>query len=159
MVLEVIMEKWVRVRPTKDEYFMQLALDVAQRSSDPKTQVGSVIVDVNDRVVSTGYNGTPRGFDECTIDWLDRDSIYPIVIHSEINAILYTGSRYEGSKLYVTLSPCKECIKVVSAAGIKKVIFKDKYKDYDIVKVLAERLNVQLVQFEGKLNGQEKTYV
>jgi len=142
-----------RQRPTKDQYFMAIADIVKTRSPDPKTQVGAVLVDRNDRLVATGFNGTPVGFDDESLDWLERDSVYPVCVHAEMNAILYSNSRYDGSKLYVTLSPCKECIKLVAAAGIKVIVFRDKYRDYDIVKVLAEKFNIKLTQFEEEANG------
>ena len=140
-------------RPTKDQYFMAIAEVVKTRSPDPKTQVGAVLVDCNYRLVSTGFNGSPSGFDDESLDWLDRPSVYPICIHAEMNAILYASSRYENSILYVTLSPCSECIKLVASAGISKVIFKNKYRDFDTVEALAKRFNIQLVQFKEETNG------
>lgn len=142
-----------RQRPTKDQYFMAIAEVVKTRSPDPKTQVGAVLVDSKYRLVSTGFNGSPSDFDDESIDWLDRPSVYPICVHAEMNAILYASSRYENSILYVTLSPCSECIKLVAASGIKRVIFKDKYRDFDKVKVLADSFDIQLIQFEEKTNG------
>ena len=142
-----------RQRPTKDQYFMAIADVVKLRSPDPRTQVGAVLVDRNDRLVATGFNGTPVGFDDDQIDWLDRESVYPVTVHAEMNAILYSNSRYDGSKLYTTLSPCKECLKLVAAAGIKIIVFKDKYRDYDVVKVLAEKFNIKLTQFEEETDG------
>lgn len=142
-----------RQRPTKDEYFMAIAEVVKTRSPDPKTQVGAVLVDAGDHLVSTGFNGTPTGFDDDLIDWLDRPTVYPRCAHAELNAILYSSSRYEGSKLYCTLSPCNDCIKLVAAAGIKRVMFKDKYRDFEVTEKLAAEFGIQLVQFEEKKNG------
>lgn len=143
----------IRIRPTKDSYFMGIAESVKLRSPDPKTQVGAVIVDMNNRIISTGFNGPPAGCADSEVDWLDRESVYPIVVHAEMNAILYAGSRFDGSKLYVTLSPCKECIKLVAASGIKSIIYKDRYKDIEQVKKLADFFGVKLIQFEDNSNG------
>lgn len=143
----------IRNRPSKDDYFMNIAEVVKLRSPDPKTQVGAVIVDSKNRIISTGFNGPPAGFPDEGLDWLDRDSVYPVLIHAEVNAILYSSSRFEGSKLYVTLSPCKECIKIVAASGIKTVVFKDKYKDFNITRPLAERFGITLIQLKDHENG------
>ena len=79
-------------RITWDEYFMSIALLSAKRSADPSTQVGACIVDSNNKVVSIGYNGMPRGIDDCNLSWnrngTDLDSKYLYVCHAEFNAIL-----------------------------------------------------------------------
>ncbi len=116
-----------------DEYFTALAILSGQRSKDPNTQVGSCIVDKNNRILSVGYNGLPNGCDDDDFPW-DREgdpieTKYPYVAHSELNAILnYRGGSLEGSKLYVSLFPCNECAKAIIQAGIKEVVYdSDKY--------------------------------
>lgn len=142
-----------RQRPSKDAFFMNIAEAVRDGSPDPKTQVGAVIVDSKKRIISTGFNGTPSGFDDNSIDWSNREEVYPNIIHAEVNAILYSNSKFEGSTLYVTTSPCHECLKIVASAGIKTVIFKNKYKDFDLVEKLAKSFNVKLTQFKEIENG------
>jgi len=140
----------MRTRPSKNKYFMNLAVAVAQRSPDPKTQVGAVLVDQSDRVVGTGFNGPPVGYPDSQLDWDNREEgLYHRIVHAEMNAILYSGSRYdERAKLYVTMSPCKDCIKLIAASGIKTIIYKDMYKDILTVSALAREFGITLQKFE-----------
>ena len=115
-------------RITWEEYFMSLALLSAKRSKDPSTQVGACIVDDDNKVVSIGYNGMPRGIKDEDLSWNkgeDLDSKYLYVCHAEFNAILNTrnGSALNGCTLYVTLFPCNECAKAIVQTGIKKIIY------------------------------------
>lgn len=116
-----------------DEYFMGVALLAAQRSKDPSTQVGACIVDENNRILSTGYNGFPRGCSDDEFPWNRNESEgetkYPFVVHAELNAILNTrGKSLAGSRVYVGLFPCNECAKAIIQAGISEVIYlSDKY--------------------------------
>ena len=118
-----------------DEYFMGVALLAAERSKDPSTQVGACIVDENNRILSTGYNGFPRGCSDDVFPWnrneADGETKYPFVVHAELNAILNTrGKSLVGSRVYVGLFPCHECAKAIIQAGIKEVVFLcDKYKN------------------------------
>ena len=116
-----------------DEYFMAIAELSAQRSKDPSTQVGSVIVDSMNRIVGIGYNGFPRGCSDSEFPWSKEgeDNKYLYVVHAEANAILNkNSSSIEGCKLFTTLFPCNECTKLILQCGIKEVIFKeDKYHD------------------------------
>lgn len=119
-----------------EEYFMGIALLSAQRSKDPSTQVGACIVDRDNKVVSIGYNGMPRGVDDEKIPWghgEGAESKYLYVCHAEFNAILNTrdGSALSGCRIYVTLFPCNECAKAIVQTGIKEVIYlDDKYHDH-----------------------------
>ena len=120
---------------TWDQYFMGIALMSAHRSKDPSTQVGACIVDQNNKILSIGYNGMPRGCSDDDMPW-DRegemlDTKYAYVCHAELNAILnYSGGSLEGAKVYVTLFPCNECAKAIIQCGIKEIIYKsDKYMD------------------------------
>lgn len=107
--------------------FMALAEHVAQWSNDPCTKVGSVIVDfVDKRVVGMGYNGFPRHVDDCEARYEDRDVKYGLVVHAEANAILNANLDRHGSyNLYTTLSPCRECAKLIIQAGISDVYYKE----------------------------------
>jgi dCMP deaminase len=117
-----------------DEYFMGVALLAAERSKDPSTQVGACIVDDNNRILSTGYNGFPKGCSDDVFPWnrneAEGETKYPFVVHAELNAILNTrGKSLVGSKVYVGLFPCNECAKAIIQAGIKEVIYlSDKYR-------------------------------
>ena len=114
-----------------DEYFMGVALLAARRSKDPNTQVGACIVNQENIILSTGYNGFPIGCSDDEFPW-DRDSEdtkYPYVVHAELNAILNAhGRSLRGAKIYVALFPCNECAKAIIQSGIKEVIYlSDKY--------------------------------
>ncbi len=117
-----------------DEYFMGVAALAGMRSKDPNTQVGACIVSDDNKILSMGYNGFPRGCSDEEFPWEREgemlDTKYPFVTHSELNAILnYRGGSLEGTKLYVSLFPCNECAKAIIQAGIKTVVYKsDKYK-------------------------------
>ena len=120
-----------------DEYFCGISRLTAMRSKDPSTQVGSCLVSKDNRILSVGYNGTPARVNDNEMNW-NRDcewlySKYPVVVHSEHNAIAnYRGSQRDliGSKLYVDLFPCSACAKLVVTAGIEEVIYRsDKYAD------------------------------
>lgn len=117
-----------------DEYFMGIAKLAGMRSKDPNSQVGACIVSEDNKILSIGYNGFPKGCSDDEYPW-DRegdpiDTKYVYVVHSELNAILnYRGEGLEGSKLYVSLFPCNECAKAIIQAGIKTVIYDcDKYE-------------------------------
>ena len=116
-----------------DEYFMGVALLASKRSKDPNTQVGACIVDQNNVILTTGYNGFPKGCSDDEFPW-DREgenTKYPYVVHAELNAILNaSGKDLKGSRIYVDLFPCNECAKAIIQSGIKEVIYlSDKYAD------------------------------
>lgn len=105
-----------------DLYYMSLAFMVAQRSFDPNTKCGCILVSKDNRILSTGYNGPIKGINDDKIP-LDRDKLY-YMIHSEINALLsYTGSHDEiqDAKCYVTIQPCHECTRALLQKGIKYI--------------------------------------
>ena len=137
------------MRISWDEYFMNIANVVKTRSLDPKTQVGAVLVSLKDnRIISTGYNSVCAGLNDTLIDWTNRDYIRTIVIHAEMNAVLYAQSKFEDAILYSTLSPCKDCIKLLSATKIRKIIYKDEYKDIDNVKKLCDFFKIELIKIK-----------
>ena len=121
-----------------DEYFMGIALLSAKRSKDPNTQVGACIVSKDNRILSMGYNGAPRGLDDDLMNWSREgeflETKYAYVCHGELNAILNYRGNLEGAKIYVGLFPCNECAKAIIQSGIKEVIYKeDKYAMQDSV--------------------------
>ena len=116
-----------------DEYFMGIAMLAARRSKDPSTQVGACIVSQDNIIISTGYNGMPKGCSDDEFPW-DRtgeETKYPYVVHAELNAILNANGRdLRGSRLYVALFPCNECAKAIIQSGVKEVVYlSNKYKD------------------------------
>lgn len=117
-----------------DEYFMGVALLSGMRSKDPGTQVGACIVSQDNKILSMGYNGFPKGCDDDDFPWARtaetaNETKYPFVTHAELNAILnYRGGSLEGAKIYVALFPCNECAKAIIQAGLKTVVYAcDKY--------------------------------
>lgn len=119
-----------------DHYFMDMANVVKTRSPD-RTKVGAVLVSNTDkRIISTGYNAICSDIPQEIIDWNNRDIVKHMCIHAEANCILYSQSKFEDATLYCTLSPCKDCIKLISATKIKRIVYNEKYKDFEIVSLL-----------------------
>ncbi len=122
---------------TWDEYFMGVAMLSGMRSKDPNTQVGACIVSADNKILSMGYNGFPKGCSDDEFPWCREgaplDNKYFYTTHSELNAILnYRGGSLDGAKIYVTLFPCNECAKAIIQAGITTVVYdSDKYADSD----------------------------
>ena len=137
-----------------DKYFMALAHLSAERSKDPNTNVGAVIVDDMHRIVSIGYNGMPRNCDDDEFPWEREGGFlttkYAFVVHAELNAILNSPRSVNGCTLYVSLFPCNECAKAIIQSGIKKIIYEsDKYAGTEGVIASKKMLNaagVELVQ-------------
>ena len=116
-----------------DEYFMGIAMLAAKRSKDPSTQVGACIVSPDNIIISTGYNGMPKGCSDDEFPWgrTGEETKYPFVVHAELNAILNANGRdLRGSRIYVALFPCNECAKAIIQSGVKEVLYlSDKYAD------------------------------
>lgn len=142
-----------------DEYFMGVALLAAKRSKDPNTQVGACIVDRNNVILTTGYNGFPQGCSDDEFPW-DREgevTKYPFVVHAELNAILNaSGKSLRGSRLYVALFPCNECAKAIIQAGVSEVVYlSDKYADTPATKaskMMLHAAGVKLTRFEPAIS-------
>ena len=121
-----------------NEYFMGVAVLASKRSKDPNTQVGACIVDKNNIILSTGYNGLPYGCsdDEYTWERTGEDTKYKYVVHAELNAILNAqGKDLKNARIFVDLFPCNECAKAIIQSGISEVVYlSDKYADTDSVK-------------------------
>lgn len=125
-------------RPDWDTYFMEIARVVAMRSNCSRRQVAAVIVK-DHRIISTGYNGTPRGIKNCNEGGCPRcNSDVPsgsalgecLCCHGEENAIVqaaYHGIAVKDSTLYTTYSPCLLCAKMIINAGIKEVVYRERY--------------------------------
>jgi len=117
---------------------MELAVNLAKRSHCIKRHVGAVLTK-DTRIISIGYNGPPSGTHNCDVEWPDagcpRDSKggCSLAIHAEQNAILYAvknKTSVEGATLYVTLSPCLSCSRIIYSMGIEKVIYLKSYAEY-----------------------------
>ena len=118
------------MEPTKfDKAYLKMAMEWAKLSYCERKKVGALIV--KDRmIISDGYNGTPSGFDNCCED--DEGLTRWDVLHAEANAILKVArstQSCEGATLYITLSPCKECSKLIHQSGIKRVVYQNGYRD------------------------------
>ncbi len=112
-----------------DKAYLKMALEWGKLSHCKRKQVGALIVR-GGMIISDGYNGTPTGFDNCCEDEFEKTHWY--VLHAEANAILKVAKsthNADGATLYITLSPCKECSKLIVQAGIKRVVFLNEYKD------------------------------
>ena len=151
------MEERPRARPTWDEYFMGIASEVAGRSTCLRRQVGSVIVK-DKRILTTGYNGAPRGLAHCLEVGCLRDELgVPSGerqelcrgLHAEQNAIIQAalhGVSIEGGQLYCTTQPCVLCAKMIINAGIGRVVFAGDYPD-GLGRSLLKEAGVELVRF------------
>jgi dCMP deaminase len=119
-----------------DSAYMRMALEWAKLSHCERKQVGALIV--KDRmIISDGFNGSPSGFENDCED--DEGNTKWYVLHAEANAILKVASSTQsckGSTLYITLSPCKECSKLIHQSGIKRVVYSQEYKDVSGLKFL-----------------------
>ena len=131
------------IRPSWDHYFMLIAKLVSTRSTCNSRPTGAVIVDENHHIISTGYNGALPGHDQCSdlgeeycfrreIGGKDSDK-YNVCKsnHSEANALANAERSVRGCSLYVTLSPCYVCFKLLAAAGIRKIFYEHSYKSID----------------------------
>jgi len=149
------------IKPSFDEIYMELAEKLAMRSHCVKAQVGAVLTK-DTRIVSLGYNGPPAGTHNCDIEWpgigCPRDSkgSCSLALHAEQNAILYATKNnvsMQDATLYVTLSPCIACARVIFTIGIKKVFFKDSYANFkglqhDEGVDFLRRFGVEVIQYK-----------
>ncbi|MEQ9299181.1 MAG: dCMP deaminase family protein [Cyclobacteriaceae bacterium] len=125
-------------KPAFDDIFMELAVNLAKRSHCIKRHVGAVLTK-DTRIISIGYNGPPSGTHNCDVEYPEqgcpRDSKggCSLAIHAEQNAILYAvknKASVEGATLYVTLSPCLSCARIIYTMGIAQVIYLRSYAEY-----------------------------
>jgi dCMP deaminase len=112
-----------------DRAYLKMAVEWAALSHCTRKKVGALVVRDN-MIISDGYNGTPGGFPNPCED--DNGDTHWYVLHAEANAILKiarSANDAKGSTLYITLSPCKECCKLILQAGIKRMVYINEYKD------------------------------
>jgi dCMP deaminase len=125
-----------------DEVFINIAKEVGSLSHCTRSKVGAVLVK-DGNMISFGYNGTPAGMDNgCEENNVTKDE----VVHAEMNSILKaakSGNAVEGSTLYLTLSPCKECSKLILQSGVKKVVYLNTYRNLDGIQFLSQFIEVE----------------
>jgi dCMP deaminase len=129
-----------------DEYWMNIVNDVATRSTCSRRQIGALVVK-NDVIVSTGYNGAPKGFPHCLDVGCRRDKLNIasgerheecVGVHAEQNALLQAGRDADNATLYVNAFPCKICAKLIINAGITRVVISGEYSDTEGLEYLKQ---------------------
>ncbi len=149
-----------------DDIYMELAANLAKKSHCIKRHVGAVLTK-DTRIISIGYNGPPAGTHNCDEEFPEtgcaRDSkgSCSLAIHAEQNAILYAvrnNASVEGSTLYVTLSPCLACARIIYSMGIEKVIYLKSYAEYKGLAVdegvtFLEKFGVRTEKYQGEVKG------
>lgn len=139
MDLNVIEKTAVELKQEKyDIAYIKMALEWGKLSHCLRKQVGALIVKDN-MIISDGYNGTPSGYTNSCED--DKGETHWYVLHAEANAILKVAKSTQSAQnatLYITLSPCKECSKLIIQAGIKRVVYYNKYKDTSGIDFLSQ---------------------
>ncbi|WP_413511120.1 deoxycytidylate deaminase [Myroides odoratus] len=127
-----------------DKAYLRIAREWGQLSYCKRKKVGAIIV--KDRmIISDGYNGTPTGFDNCCED--EQNQTHWYVLHAEANAILKVASSTQSCQdatLYITMSPCRDCSKLIHQAGINRVVFLEGYKDMEGIEFL-KKAGVEVV--------------
>ena len=149
-----------------DDIYMELAVNLANRSHCIKRHVGAVLTKET-RIISIGYNGPPSGTHNCDDEWPEegcaRDSKggCSLAIHAEQNAILYAvknKTSVEGATIYVTLAPCLSCARIIYTMGIKKVIYLNSYAAYKGIENdegvdFLEKFGVEVERYRGDLTN------
>jgi dCMP deaminase len=151
-------------RPAFDDIYMELAVNLAKRSHCIKRHVGAVLTK-DTRIISIGYNGPPSGTHNCDEQWPDvgcpRDSKggCSLAIHAEQNAILYAvknKTSVDGATLYITLSPCLACSRIIYSMGILRVIYLNSYAEFkglpaDEGVEFLQKFGVEVTRYRGQL--------
>jgi dCMP deaminase len=154
------------VRPKFDDIYMELAVNLAKRSHCIKRHVGAVLTK-DTRIISIGYNGPPSGTHNCDLEWPEtgcpRDSkgSCSLALHAEQNAILYAVKNQtdvKGATMFVTLSPCLPCSRIIYTMGIEKVIFLKSYAEYKGIPTdegveFLRKFGVKVERYEGNLEN------
>lgn len=146
-------------RPSWDQYFMKITSDVSERATCVKRKVGAIIVKGR-RILSSGYNGAPKGFIHCSErGCLRKEMKVPSGqrhelcrgLHAEQNAIIQAavhGVKIEGGTLYCTYQPCVICVKMMINAGIKRLVYGGGYPD-QLAQDMLKESEVEVVKYEG----------
>jgi dCMP deaminase len=149
-------------RPPYDEYFMEMAYVVSKRSTCIRRNVGAILVK-DKHILSTGYNGAPKGHKHCSeVGCLREEADVPSGerheicrgLHAEQNVVIQAavfGIPIKNSILYCTNSPCVVCAKMLINAGVKEIVFSGNYPD-DLAKKILEESNIKLRMFKDRIN-------
>ena len=152
------------MKPAFEDIFMELAVNLSKRSHCIRRQVGAVLTK-DTRIISIGYNGPPSGTHNCDIEWpetgcpKDSKGSCSLALHAEQNAIIYAvknGILIEGATLYVTLSPCIACARIIYSTGIKKVFYLHSYAEYKGIPTeegveFLKKFGVEVSKYNGQL--------
>jgi dCMP deaminase len=137
-----------RTRVSWDQYFMNIAIQAATRSTCDRKHVGAVIVR-DKTILSTGYNGSIRGLPHCDdIGHMMVNDHCVATVHAEANAIIQAakhGTAINGADIYVTASPCWDCFKLIANSGIRRIFYHEFYRDERIIKI-ARLAGIELTQ-------------
>lgn len=148
-------------RPAWDDYFMKITADVSERATCVKRRVGAIIV-MGNRILSTGYNGAPKGLPHCTEQTcLRRQMNVPSGqrhelcrgLHAEQNAIIQAavyGVSIEGATMYCNYQPCVICVKMIINAGIRRLVYAGGYPDELAMEMLKES-DLEIVKYQRAL--------
>ncbi|MDD5382976.1 MAG: dCMP deaminase family protein [Candidatus Margulisbacteria bacterium] len=149
-------------RPAWDDYFMTIAEDVSERAICVKRKVGALIVKDN-RILTTGYNGAPKGFNHCSEQTCLRKQMQVPSgqrhelcrgLHAEQNAIIqaaWHGVKIVGGTMYSTYQPCVICVKMMINAGIVKVIYAGGYPD-ELAQEMLKESQLEVIKYESRVS-------
>lgn len=142
------------MRKSWTSYFMEITEMVATRSTCDRAFVGCTLVNKDNRIVSTGYNGSVAGNPHCDeVGHVLRDGHCIATIHAEMNALLYCakeGISVKGATAYITHFPCLNCTKALIQAGIAKIVYKHDYRIDDYALELFRKNNIEVLKFGGE---------
>ena len=143
-------------RPGLDEYFMEIAIVVAKRSTCLRNQMGALFVK-NKRILTTGYNGAPAGLEHCDVVGCAREGVPSgtrhelcRAVHAEQNAIIQAaryGINITGASIYITTQPCVVCAKMLINAGIEEIVYQNPYPD-ELAMSMLEEAGIRIRVFE-----------
>ena len=152
------MALWTQEKSKWDIRFLQLAQHISTWSKDPSTQVGAVIVDPKNRIISTGYNGFPRGIDDREELYFDRETKYRRIVHADMNALMFANADVSGCTIYTWPQlPCSRCTGPIIQSGIIRCVSvpmpaanADRWlEDIEVAKAMLNeaRVQVSILQF------------
>ena len=146
-------------RVSKDEYFMNIAIEVSRRSTCTRRQIGAIVVSDVGEIKSSGYNGNPRGLPHCHEIGCIRDKLgIPsgtrletcTAVHAEQNALIQAGTNARRSTMYSTIVPCPICARMILNAQVARVVYIDDYSDLAGVELL-KQAGIKLTRLNKKL--------
>jgi dCMP deaminase len=147
----MINQDTINSRPSWDEYFLLIAFIVSLRSQDPNIHHGAVVVDENNHIIGSGYNGPIKLSDDNIIPWHNRDEKRKWMIHAEENCLLNCtkpASTNNSFKMYITGLPCNNCLQRIINFGIKKIVIADRVGSITENQE-TEQMKEQLIKMSG----------